>query len=162
MKELSIDLETYSDVDIKKSGVYRYAECPLDASSLTEAIAVIKFYPTITGILAAYEDEEKAARESSEKNISSYLEKINDILNDLADSTEDESEEAASENNEVTVAGLKEQYDVDDLRVIKSEEYDMEAVQAPWNNESIVEYAYSIGTEEARPVEFEKKRYDEM
>jgi len=25
-KELSIDLETYSDVDIKKSGVYRYAE----------------------------------------------------------------------------------------------------------------------------------------
>jgi len=26
MKELSIDLETYSDVDIKKSGVYRYAE----------------------------------------------------------------------------------------------------------------------------------------
>lgn len=26
MKELSIDLETYSDVDIKKSGVYRYTE----------------------------------------------------------------------------------------------------------------------------------------
>lgn len=26
IKELSIDLETYSDVDIKKSGVYRYAE----------------------------------------------------------------------------------------------------------------------------------------
>lgn len=26
MKELSIDLETYSDVDIKKSGVYKYAE----------------------------------------------------------------------------------------------------------------------------------------
>ena len=134
-------------------GVYRYAEYPLNTSSLTEAIAVIKFYPTITGILAAYEDEEKAARESSEKNISSYLEKINDILNDL---------EAASENNEVTVAGLKEQYDVDDLRVIKSEDYDMESVQAPQNNESIVEYAYSIGTEEARPVEFEKKRYAEM
>lgn len=28
MKELSIDLETYSDVDLKKSGVYRYAESP--------------------------------------------------------------------------------------------------------------------------------------
>lgn len=28
MKELSIDLETYSDVDFKKSGVYRYAESP--------------------------------------------------------------------------------------------------------------------------------------
>ena len=27
-KELSIDLETYSDVDLKKSGVYRYAESP--------------------------------------------------------------------------------------------------------------------------------------
>ena len=26
MKEISIDLETYSDVDIKKSGVYKYAE----------------------------------------------------------------------------------------------------------------------------------------
>ena len=26
MKELSIDLETYSDIDIKKSGVYKYAE----------------------------------------------------------------------------------------------------------------------------------------
>ena len=26
MKELSIDLETYSDVDIKKSGIYKYAE----------------------------------------------------------------------------------------------------------------------------------------
>ena len=26
MEELSIDLETYSDVDIKKSGVYKYAE----------------------------------------------------------------------------------------------------------------------------------------
>ena len=24
--EMSIDLETYSDVDIKKSGVYKYAE----------------------------------------------------------------------------------------------------------------------------------------
>ena len=28
MKELSIDLEAYSDVDLKKSGVYRYAESP--------------------------------------------------------------------------------------------------------------------------------------
>lgn len=28
MKELSIDLETFSDVDLKKSGVYRYAESP--------------------------------------------------------------------------------------------------------------------------------------
>ena len=28
MKELSIDLETYSDVDLKKSGVYRYTESP--------------------------------------------------------------------------------------------------------------------------------------
>lgn len=28
IKELSIDLETYSDVDLKKSGVYRYAESP--------------------------------------------------------------------------------------------------------------------------------------
>lgn len=28
MKELSIDLETYSDVELKKSGVYRYAESP--------------------------------------------------------------------------------------------------------------------------------------
>ena len=26
MKELSIDLETYSDVDISKSGAYKYAE----------------------------------------------------------------------------------------------------------------------------------------
>ena len=26
IKELSIDLETYSDVDIKKCGVYKYAE----------------------------------------------------------------------------------------------------------------------------------------
>ena len=26
MNELSIDLETFSDVDIKKSGVYRYSE----------------------------------------------------------------------------------------------------------------------------------------
>lgn len=26
IKEMSIDLETYSDVDIKKSGVYKYAE----------------------------------------------------------------------------------------------------------------------------------------
>ena len=28
IKELSIDLETYSDIDLKKSGVYRYAESP--------------------------------------------------------------------------------------------------------------------------------------
>lgn len=28
IKKLSIDLETYSDVDLKKSGVYRYAESP--------------------------------------------------------------------------------------------------------------------------------------
>ena len=28
IKELSIDLETYSNVDLKKSGVYRYAESP--------------------------------------------------------------------------------------------------------------------------------------
>ena len=28
IKELSIDLETYSDVDIKKAGVYKYAESP--------------------------------------------------------------------------------------------------------------------------------------
>jgi len=28
IKELSIDLETYSDVDIKKGGVYKYAESP--------------------------------------------------------------------------------------------------------------------------------------
>lgn len=28
IKELSIDLETYSDVDLKRSGVYRYAESP--------------------------------------------------------------------------------------------------------------------------------------
>lgn len=26
MKELSIDLETFSDIDIRKSGVYRYSE----------------------------------------------------------------------------------------------------------------------------------------
>ena len=26
IKELSIDLETYSDIDIKKSGVYKYTE----------------------------------------------------------------------------------------------------------------------------------------
>ena len=26
MKELSIDLETFSDIDISKSGVYKYAE----------------------------------------------------------------------------------------------------------------------------------------
>ena len=26
MKEMSIDLETYSDIDIKKCGVYKYAE----------------------------------------------------------------------------------------------------------------------------------------
>lgn len=26
IKELSIDLETYSDIDIKKSGVYKYSE----------------------------------------------------------------------------------------------------------------------------------------
>ena len=26
MKELSIDIETYSEVDLRKSGVYRYAE----------------------------------------------------------------------------------------------------------------------------------------
>ena len=25
IKEMSIDLETYSDVDIKKSGIYKYA-----------------------------------------------------------------------------------------------------------------------------------------
>ena len=28
IEELSIDLETYSDVDIKKGGVYRYSESP--------------------------------------------------------------------------------------------------------------------------------------
>lgn len=28
MKELSIDIETYSEVDLRKSGVYRYAEDP--------------------------------------------------------------------------------------------------------------------------------------
>ena len=28
MKQLSVDLETYSSVDLKKSGVYRYAESP--------------------------------------------------------------------------------------------------------------------------------------
>ena len=28
MKSLSIDLETFSDVDLKKCGVYRYAESP--------------------------------------------------------------------------------------------------------------------------------------
>lgn len=28
IKEMSIDLETYSDVDIKKSGAYRYVESP--------------------------------------------------------------------------------------------------------------------------------------
>lgn len=28
IKELSIDLETFSDVDLKKCGVYRYAESP--------------------------------------------------------------------------------------------------------------------------------------
>lgn len=28
MKELSIDLETYSSVDLSKSGVYRYSESP--------------------------------------------------------------------------------------------------------------------------------------
>ena len=28
IEELSIDLETFSDVDLKKSGVYRYAESP--------------------------------------------------------------------------------------------------------------------------------------
>lgn len=80
----------------------------------------------------------------------------------MDDSTEEEAEEATSESNEITVADLKTQYKVNDLREIKGEGYDMEAVQAPWNNESIVEYAYSIGTEEARPAEFEKKRYDEM
>ena len=28
IKTLSIDLETYSDIDLKKSGVYPYAESP--------------------------------------------------------------------------------------------------------------------------------------
>ena len=28
IKSLSLDLETFSDVDLKKSGVYRYAESP--------------------------------------------------------------------------------------------------------------------------------------
>lgn len=147
---------------VTAKGVYQYAEYPIDTGDLAEASAVIKFYPTITGILAAYEDEEKAAIESSKKNISSYLEKINGVLDKLDDSTEEEAEEATSESNGITVVDLKKQYKVDDLREIKDEGYDMESVQAPWNNESIVEYACSIGTEEARPVEFEKKRHDEM
>ena len=28
MESLSIDLETYSDIDLKKCGVYKYAESP--------------------------------------------------------------------------------------------------------------------------------------
>lgn len=41
IKEMSIDLETYSDVDIKKSGVYKYAE--------SESFEILLFVVSING-----------------------------------------------------------------------------------------------------------------
>lgn len=41
IKEMSIDLETYSDVDIKKSGVYKYAE--------SESFEILLFAVSING-----------------------------------------------------------------------------------------------------------------
>lgn len=42
IKEMSIDLETYSDVDIKKSGVYKYADgnfiCSSSCNSKKESL----------------------------------------------------------------------------------------------------------------------------
>jgi|GEM_PF-4215037 len=41
IKEMSIDSETYSDVDIKKSGVYKYAE--------SESFEILLFAVSING-----------------------------------------------------------------------------------------------------------------
>lgn len=59
-------------------GSYYYKKYPLAEEDIAKANMIIKFYPTITGLLAAYEDAEKAAA----NNISSYLEKIQAMLDD--------------------------------------------------------------------------------
>ena len=106
-------------------GSYCYKEFPLSDADLGNANIVIKFYPAITGLLAAHEDAEKAAS----NNISSYLEKIDAILS---------KQEAAYDP--VTISGLKDIYG-EDLTQIKSEDYNKNSLTEPWTNASIIDYA---------------------
>lgn len=128
---------------IKSDGAYEYAEYPPSISS--SVVAIIKFSPTITGLLAAYEDIEKAAA----NNVSAYLEKINETL-------------AKEGYSEVTVMLLKNVYETQDLSIIKDESFDLSGVEAQYRIASVLDYASTIGQEEKRAAEATEKKKQGM
>ena len=124
---------------VSTNGSYDYEEYP--PSLLTNKIAVIKFVPTITGMMAAYEDIESAAA----NNISAYLEKLNTYL-----------EKNGYEH--VTVSGLKSAYGVSDLTTIKNETFDASELPVQYQKATVLDYAYDIGKEESRSTEATAKK----
>lgn len=127
---------------ISNDGSYVYESYPsMNISS--ETIAVIKFVPTITGLLAAYED----AEEASAGNTETYLEKLNSYL--IRDGY-----------NAMTVDDLKEAYGTNDLSIVKNKSFDISRVtDERCLMGTTLDYSVSIGEEEKKEADIaEKKR----
>lgn len=111
-------------------GSYEYVEYS-DNVSLDGVICILKFIPTITGSMAAYED----LISSSNDSVSKYLEELNEFL-------EDEGYAA------VSVSELHSVYGVEDLKSVKDEGFNTNGLPVQYTLNTTLEYTHSIGLSE--------------
>lgn len=110
----SYDEKTYSNSD-----TYEGYKC------------IIKFWPTITGQMAAYEDKIQASYSA----IESLLKSLNKYLR-------------TNSYPETTVEELKQVYGTGDLSIVKDEGFDVSALPEQYRQETTLQYSVSIGLEE--------------
>ena len=112
---------------IKADGSYVHDTYP--PASLSGYSYIIKFLPTITGLMAAHEDLITV----SEEAVPSTLENLNKFL-DKNGYTEVED-----------VDDLYTIYDVDDLSEVDDDDYDPSGLALPWSRDTTRSYVGSIG-----------------
>lgn len=128
---------------VQSDGFYSYVK--YSQASLSVAVAVLKFHPTIAGLLAAYEDIESAAS----NNITAYLEKLNEFL-------------SKNKYPLVTVETLKSKYGVSDLSGVKDELFDVSKCDVQYKLATVRDYAASIGSEEKRIIDSANNKREKM
>lgn len=127
---------------VQRDGSHEYKVYPFEVGN---EMCWIKFNPTITGMIAAYEDKIKA----SQRALESYIEKLNKYLrtNDYA---------------EVTISKLKKVYGTNDLSIVKDDGYNLAEVNEPYTHSTVLDYAVSIGKEEKEIADNKAKMRESM
>lgn len=129
---------------VKSSGEYVYETYPV--ANLSPYAHIIKFLPTITGLMAAHEDLIQVSNDAGPEhfaNLNKFLKKNNYT-------------ELTSINQLRTI------YGVTDLSVVDDEDFDVSGLSEPYNLDTVRSYTASIGDAEKTAAETQTALNTEM